>query len=134
MNGIALQSAPSKPRVLVVEDDASLRRSMQLLLQGRGFDVRAYAAADPMLLDAGIAGASCLVTDYCLEGRDGIGLLETLRHRGWSGPAILVTAYSTRALRDRAEDAGFTLFLEKPFHEHALVNAVTRLARPAARE
>jgi FixJ family two-component response regulator len=120
-------STGQKPRVLIVEDDASVRRSMQLLLQGRGFDVRAYAAADTLLHDENIGEVACLVTDYYLGPRDGIGLLTVLRSHGLCSPAILVTAYSSIELRQAAEAAGFDEFLEKPFKEYALVNAVTRL-------
>lgn len=132
VNSLSVRQAAPKPCILVVEDDASLRRSIQLLLHGRGFDVRAYAAADPMLRGDDIAGASCLVTDYCLGGHDGIGVLEALRERGWNGPAILVTAYPTRQIRQTAEAAGFSAFLEKPFRDHALVNTVAKLTKAAA--
>ncbi len=50
---------------------------MQLLFQGRGFDVRAYAAADPMLLDEQLTEAVCLVIDYLLGDRDGFSVLAT---------------------------------------------------------
>lgn len=117
-----------RPRILIVEDDAGMRRSMQLLLQGRGFDVRAYAAADPMLLDEQLTEAVCLVIDYLLGDRDGFSVLATSRNLGWRGPAILITAYPTEELRRLASEAGFSAFLEKPFKEHMLVNTVTSLA------
>jgi FixJ family two-component response regulator len=107
-----------------VEDDASLRRSIQMLLQGRGFDVRAFAGADPMLLDERLDEAVCLVTDYRLGNRDGIELLLSLRARAWHGPAVLITAYSTEAVRSAAERAGFVEIIEKPFKEHVLVNTI----------
>jgi len=56
-----------------------------------------------------------------------------LRGRGWAGPAILATAYATRELRQAATDAGFSALLEKPFKEHALVNAISRLTGEGAR-
>ncbi|SDA36398.1 Response regulator receiver domain-containing protein [Sphingomonas sp. NFR15] len=104
-----------------------MRRSMQLLLQGRGFDVRAYAAADPMLLDEELTVAVCLVIDYLLGDRNGINVLGTLRNLGWRGPAILITAFPTEELRRAASEAGFSAFLEKPFKEYALVNTVANL-------
>lgn len=118
-----------KLRVLVVEDDASVRRSMQMLLQGNGFDVRAYTTVDQILQDDSIDEAACLVADYRLDGSDGIAVLDTLRQRGWHGPAILMTAFPTDELRRSAQAAGFDAFLEKPFRDHALVNSVTRLTR-----
>lgn len=115
-----------KPRVILVEDDAGVRRSMQLLLHGAGFEVRSYASADTLLFDDNAGEAACLVTDYRLGGRDGIALLALLRTTGWTGPAILVTGHATPALRQLAAEAGFTAFLEKPLSERALVNTVAR--------
>ncbi|MBN8831292.1 MAG: response regulator [Sphingomonadales bacterium] len=113
--------------MLVVEDDASLRRSIQMLLQGRGFQVRAFAGADPMLLDERLDEAVCLVADYRLGNRDGVELLHSLRARGWQGPAILITAYSSDMVRRSAEQAGFAEIIEKPLKERVLVNTVARL-------
>lgn len=132
MNAFSQEKAQQRPRVLIVEDDAGMRRSMQLLLQGRGFDVRAYAAPATMLLDEELDTAACLVADYCLGGRDGISVLHALRSSGWQGPAVLITAYPTQALRETARDAGFAAMLEKPFKDHALVNTVTSLAGVAS--
>jgi Response regulator containing CheY-like receiver, AAA-type ATPase, and DNA-binding domains len=123
-----------RPRILIVEDDSGMRRSMQLLLQGRGFEVRAYAAADPMLLDEELPQAACLVIDYLLGDRDGLSVLGSLRKLGWGGPAILITAHATDELRRSATGAGFSAFLEKPFKEHILVNTVTSLAASSGRD
>jgi FixJ family two-component response regulator len=113
--------------VLVVDNDADVRRSTQLLLEDSGFDVRAYAAADPLLLDENIDDAACLVADQCLAGRDGIGLLGALRRQGWTSPAILVTGHPLPELRQAAQAVGFDEFFEKPLGDRLLVNAVTKL-------
>ncbi|WP_286771537.1 response regulator [Sphingomonas sp. 66-10] len=119
--------AENKPRILVVEDDDSMRRSMQLFLRGRGYDVLTYATGDRLLLENDIEHGACLVADYRLGEQNGISLLVTLRARGWTGPAILMTGYPSEDLRSSAEIAGFDLFLEKPFQEHSLINGITRL-------
>ncbi len=123
----SVSQADRKPRILVVEDDDSMRRSMQLFLRGRGFDVLTYATGDRLLLEENIEDAACLVADYRLGEKDGISLLGALRARGWTGPAILTTGYPSQELRSSAQLAGFDLFLEKPFQEHALVNGINRL-------
>lgn len=123
----SVPQADRKPRILIVEDDDSMRRSMQLFLRGRGFDVLTYATGDRLLLEENIEDAACLVADYRLGEKDGISLLGALRARGWTGPAILTTGYPSQELRSSAQRAGFDLFLEKPFQEHALVNGITRL-------
>ncbi|OWQ90653.1 response regulator [Sphingopyxis witflariensis] len=121
--------AQSPPSVLIVEDDPAVRRSLLLLLQGRGFAAKAWPEADPALAEAARAAPDCLIVDYRLEGRDGIAMLGSLRAQGWEGPAILISAYASEELSARAGEAGFALVLEKPLREHMLVDAVTRLTR-----
>jgi len=118
-----------RPRVLIVENDPGVRRSMQLLLQGQGLDVKAYAASEPLLADAALRPPDCFVADYLLDGPDGIAVLKALRHQGWEGPAILVSAFASEELSTQALDAGFTQVFEKPLRERALVDTVSRLAR-----
>lgn len=120
------------PSVLIVEDDPAVRRSLLLLLQGRGFAAKAWSAADPALAEAARTAPDCLIVDYRLEGSDGIAMLASLRADGWQGPAILISAYGLTELGARATDAGFALILEKPLREHALIDAVTRLTRNGA--
>ena len=101
---------------------------MQLLLQGRGFDVRAYASGDA-LLNGAAADPDCLVSDFRLAGVDGIELLAALRHRGWTRPAVLVTGFPSADIRERASEAGYSMVFEKPLRERSLVEAVSRLTR-----
>lgn len=117
------------PNIILVEDDPAVRRSLLLLLQGRGFAAKAWSAADPALAEAARAAPDCLIVDYRLEGDDGIAMLGSLRAQGWDGPAILISAYASGELSEQARAAGFALVLEKPLREHALVDAVTRLTR-----
>ncbi|MES2045704.1 MAG: response regulator [Pseudomonadota bacterium] len=119
--------ADERAKVLIVENDPAVRRSMQLLLRGRGFDVRAYAAGPAMLAAAALQPPDCLVADYLLEDTDGIALLKELRELGWDGPAILVSAFASQKVSARALDAGFAEVFEKPLRERALVEAVSRL-------
>lgn len=124
---------PERLRLLLVEDDAAVRRSLQLLFRARGFDVRAYATGAALLADPVARDASCIIADYRLEGTDGIEVLSRLRDRGWSGPAVLITAFPSADLAERALAHGFSQVLEKPFREHALGDAVARLTGGAIR-
>ena len=117
------------PSVLIVEDDPGVRRSLLLLLQGRGFAAKAWSAADPALAEAARTAPDCLIVDYRLDDGDGIAMLASLRSKGWEGPAILISAYGSAELSAQALGAGFSLMLEKPLREHVLVDAVTRLTR-----
>lgn len=121
------ESATPRPCVLLIEDNAAVRRSVQLLLQGRGFDVRAYAEAARLLADDNIWRASCLVADLRLGEDDGIDLLLSLRRRGWLGQAILISALFSEQVRRSALSGGFAAVLEKPLRPRELVDAVARL-------
>ena len=121
------KSPLDRKRVLLVEDDASARRAIQLLLQSHGYDVRAYGSP------AGLAGmpealtASCLVADLMLGDGDGISLLRELREAGWPGRALLISGHLTADWIDRGIAQGFDAVLAKPVPERELVAAVDRL-------
>lgn len=124
---IVAPQARERSRLLLVEDDAGVRRSLQLLFRARGFDVRAYASGSALLADPLSRHACCFVADYRLEEIDGIEVLSRLRKSGWAGPAVLITAFPSAALSERALAHGFSQVLEKPFRENALGDAVARL-------
>lgn len=120
------QTPPLPPRhvVLVVEDDDAVRRSLQLMLHWRGFDVRSYAAANTLLDDPESLRAECLIADYRLPDGDGVGILRALRRRGWQGRAVMVTGHPSPTLRDAAGAAGFDAVLAKPVNKHELIGAM----------
>lgn len=120
--------------MLLVDDDAGARRSIQLLLRAKGFDVRAYATGSALLADPSSGQARCFVTDYYMDDLDGIELLSRLRGMGWNGPAVLITADPSPDLHEHARARGFAAVVEKPFRDGLLVGTVTRLAteQPAA--
>lgn len=111
-------------RVLLVEDDEGVRRSLQLFLEWNGFEVRAHAlAASAMGLES-LADLHLLVTDYFLEDGDGIALLRRLRERGWQGRAVLITTAPEAPLIARATAAGFHAVLGKPLGRNELITAL----------
>jgi len=117
---------------MVVEDDNAVRRSLQLLLRSRGYDVRAYSGAAPALADPLARSARCLIADLVLDhqGADGIALLEQLRNEGWQGPAILISGYLTAEREARARRAGFDKILSKPVAESIVVSELGRVLNP----
>lgn len=127
MAGEIVPPVRERPYLLLLEDDAAVRRSLQLLLRARGFDVRAYATGTALLADPLARDACCFVADYRLAEIDGIEVLSRLRESGWSGPAVLITAFPSADVSERALAHGFSQVLEKPFREHALGDALARL-------
>jgi FixJ family two-component response regulator len=113
-----------RPTVLLVEDEDGVRRSLQLMLSGKGYRVRAFSAAAPAIADAALDEATLLIADYRLPDSDGLSLLAGLRRRGWAGRAILVTAFPTPDLASAARGAGFSALIEKPLRQQELLGAL----------
>lgn len=112
-------------RVLLVEDDEGVRRSLQLLLEWNGFEVRAHARASSAVGLDTLAAIDLLVADYLLEDGDAINLLGDLRAAGWEGRAILITGEGTEGVERHAIAAGFSAVLEKPIVRDELIRALT---------
>ena len=114
----------ARRRILLVEDDDGVRRSLHLMLHGRGYDVRSYSAAVPLMAEAGYFDADCLIADYRLIDTDGFSVLTTLRDAGWAGRSILITAWSDPQVRLEARTCGYDMVLEKPVRPHDLIAAI----------
>ncbi|MEG3175789.1 response regulator [Sphingomonas sp. RB3P16] len=111
-------------RILLLDTDEAGRRELQLLLHGRGFEVRAFASAAPLLHDGSPGPADILLTAEVLRDADGIAVVDALRRRGWRGRAVLITALRSPALTARARASGFAAVLDVPFHHHDLLAAL----------
>jgi FixJ family two-component response regulator len=111
--------------VVVVEDDAGMRRAIERLLRGAGFRPLLFPSAEA-LLEAG-AGAStvCFVLDIHLPGLSGFELRERLSRGDRDLPTVFITAYDDPAARERAHDAGALAYLTKPFPGRSLLEAVS---------
>jgi FixJ family two-component response regulator len=115
-----------RPEILIVEDNSAIRRSLQLLLVARGFQVRAHASSAQALADPASAAAACLVADLHMDEIDGITLLQSLKDRGWAGPAILITGDSEGERAQQAAETGYATVLQKPFVDALLIEAVSK--------
>jgi two-component system, LuxR family, response regulator FixJ len=101
-----LQSCASPEcTVFVVDDDDGAREALGCLLEAEGFGVRAYSSARGVLGETKVPDNSCLVTDYHMPGMNGLELVDELRRRGNSIPAILLTGDPNQHVRERAAAA-----------------------------
>ena len=116
-----------RPRLLLVEDDASVRRSLQLLLESRGYDVRAYGSGIGLQKDPEAMKAHCLVADLILGEGDGLGLIRELKKAGWAGSAVLISGHSSPEVETRAMGEGYDLVLAKPLSDAVLTGSIARL-------
>jgi FixJ family two-component response regulator len=114
------------PRILVVEDDASMSRSIERVLRAGGFVAASFASAEAALEAEAAKAADCLVFDIHLPGMSGLELYRRLAQGGADVPAIFITAHDVPAVREMAEGMGGCGYLPKPFSGRALLEAVTR--------
>jgi FixJ family two-component response regulator len=118
--------------VIVVDDDAAVRKSLKFALELEGLDVRLYGSGGELLAEADLPASGCLVVDFHMPGLDGIALLKRLRGSRVALPAILITGKATEDMRGRADRAGYREVLEKPLEDNALLESIRcALAVPA---
>jgi FixJ family two-component response regulator len=116
-----------KPLITVVDDDPSVRKSMQRLLRAAGFEATTFASARDFLDSGGLTPApECLILDIHLGGMNGFELYEQLMAAGSSVPVIFITAHDDAPTRERARQTLSSGYLRKPFEQHALLAAIYR--------
>jgi FixJ family two-component response regulator len=116
-----------RQKIFLIEDEPELRRSLQLLFEGRGFAVRAFGSPKALLADPALLESDCLIADYRMPELDGLQLMSELKERGWSAPAVLITAYPSADLTEQALERGYSEVATKPFLDRSIVGIVKRL-------
>jgi FixJ family two-component response regulator len=111
------------PIVYVVDDDVSVRESLELLIENAGWKPEVFASAQAFLSRPRVAGPSCLVLDVTLPGLNGLELQEQLAGRT-DMPIIFITGYGDVPMTVRAMKAGAVEFLTKPFRDDVLLDAI----------
>ncbi len=114
------------PLVAVVDDDISVRESLESLIRSVGLEVRLSASAEEFLNSPPPRRADCLILDVRLPGMSGIELHHHLVAQKCNVPAIFITAHASDS-RARAEAASdwTVAYLTKPFDEEELMDAVS---------
>jgi len=115
---------PAAPIVFVVDDDISVRESLQLLIQCEGWHPETFASAQEFLDNPRVLVPSCLVLDVSLPGLNGLDLQKRVAVERPDMPIIFITGYGDVPTTVRAMKAGAAEFLTKPFSDDALVNAI----------
>jgi two-component system response regulator FixJ len=114
--------------VHIVDDEEPVRKSLAFLLTMTGFTVRVHESASSFLAAAKTVGKACLVTDLRMPDMSGVELLEKLKATGASIPAVVITGHGDVPMAVAAMKAGALDFIEKPFEDEALVEAIKRAA------
>jgi len=116
----------TKAVVYVIDDDASVRKSLDRLIRSVGFDVKTFATAGDFLSYNPPDQPGCLVLDVRMPGITGLELQEELTAANRSIPIIFITGYGNVPESVRAMKAGAIDFLEKPFDDKTLIDAIYR--------
>ncbi len=123
-----------KPIVYVVDDDPSVRRSLRRLMDSIGLTARLFGGAEEFLAGYDREQPGCLVLDVRMPGSSGLELQDELAARSIEVPIIFITGHADVPMSVRAMKAGAIEFLQKPFSEQALLDAVyNAIAKDAAR-
>src|SRR5687768_8828835 len=108
-----MQSTPGL--VAIVEDDAGMRRSLERLLQARGYATSVFASAEDFLRAPPAGALAALVVDIQLPGMSGLELFRQLAVAGIVHPVVFMTARGNAPARAAAMALGCVDYLEKPF-------------------
>ena len=114
------------PIVFVVDDDVSVRESLELLIRtaGGGWRVDTFASAKEFLAQPRSTVPCCLVLDVSLPDLNGLELQERIARERSEMPIVFITGHGDIPMTVRAMKAGAVEFLTKPFNDEALLNAV----------
>ena len=110
--------------ISIVDDDESVRESLEGLLKSVGFRVEAFALAGDFLNSKALHATDCLILDVRMPGMSGPELQRQLIASQHSIPIIFITAHGDEAVRARVLGDGAVDCLLKPFNEDVLLNAV----------
>jgi FixJ family two-component response regulator len=115
---------PTIPTVVVVDDDISVRESLELLLQNEGWQPALFESAQEFLTRLPTVAPSCLILDVNLPDLSGLDIQQRISDEKSSIPIIFITGYGDIPTSVRAIKAGAAEFLTKPLDDKILIEAV----------
>lgn len=119
-----LPKSRATPIVFVVDDDISVRESLELLIRSEGWKPETFASAQEFLARPRALGPSCLVLDVSLPGLNGLELQKRVAIERTDVPIIFITGHGNVPISVQAMKAGAVEFLTKPFSDDVLLNAI----------
>ena len=115
---------PQTPNVFVVDDDVSVRESLELMIRTAGWEPLLFASAQEFLAYPRTLAPSCLVLDVSLPDLNGLELQKRITTDRTEIPIIFITGYGDVPMTVRAMKAGAVEFLTKPFSDDVLLDAI----------
>jgi FixJ family two-component response regulator len=119
-----MQAMPRIPLISIIDDDEAIRRSLDDLIRSAGLRARSFSSAEAFLQSNQMSEIDCIILDLCLPGMSGLELQRRLAEDNFDLPIILMTAHESGDQRRQAVEAGAVAFLNKPFDEADLLNAI----------
>ncbi len=124
---------PESCVVHVVDDDPALRRALRFLLESVDWKVQLHASAEEFLsLAAPPRQPTCLVLDIRMPAMSGLELQQVLQERGIDIPILFITGHADISMAVQALKSGAADFIEKPFEDQVLLDAVATAVRRSA--
>ena len=117
-------AVPEPPTVVVIDDDASIRKALDNLLRSVGLDVELFKSPQEFLQSDRPDRPGCIVLDVRFPGRSGLDMQREISAANTSLPIIFITGYGDVPTTVQAMKAGAVEFLTKPFGDDVLLNAI----------
>ncbi len=118
-------AAQRKPKLItIVDDDDSMRRALQGLLESAELPAQSFASAEEFLKSGQHHRTACLIADIRMPGMSGLELQAKLNAERCRIPIIFITAHGDEKMRLQALRAGAVEFMAKPFNDEALLESV----------
>lgn len=114
----------SRPTVLVIDDDAPVRKALRRLISAAGYDVEVMADAASFLSRDIVAPPACLLLDLRMPGMSGMELMSAIAGTERMLPIVVITGEGDENVRREALAAGAIEVLEKPLDEVGLLDAI----------
>ena len=115
---------PTTPTVVVVDDDISVRESLELLIQNEGWRPALFESANDFLGRLSTVSPSCLILDVNLPDLSGLDIQQRITDEKFSTPIIFITGYGDIPTSVRAMKAGAAEFLTKPLDDEIMLQAI----------
>lgn len=125
---------PDEPLIHVVDDDAAMRRSVAFLAESVGWTVAAYGSAEAFLAEANSDRPGCVVLDIRMPTMSGLELQQAMGSRAIRLPIIFITGHADVSVAVQAMKHGAFDFIEKPFKDQALLDAIAQAVRKSIAE
>jgi FixJ family two-component response regulator len=117
---------PDVPLISVVDDDESIRESLDGLLKSLGYETAVFSSAESFLSSESLAKTACLILDVRMPGMSGPELQQHLIDRHQEIPTIFITSHGTEDMIARVFANGAVSCLLKPFGEDSLLEAISK--------